>query len=129
MKITLNRILIFLTIVLAAGLMMQQCWQRKSDAEKWLYLFEDPARDYAGRVLGPDRGTGLLPPEPLKETIVDVHEQEGYVVYSTAMFSETGVPTLHLAFSPEGPPPIPEDKPGSTWIPVRDAWYRLRPAP
>jgi hypothetical protein len=129
MRITLKRFLIFLTIMLVVGLMMQQCWQRKSDAEKWLYLFEDPARDYAGRVLGPDRGTGLPPPEPLKETIVEVDEEGGYVMYSSAMFSETGEPTLHMAFSPEGTPPIPEDRPDSIWVPVRDAWYQLRPAP
>lgn len=129
MKITLNRALMFLTIMLVAAVLMQQCWQRKPDAEKWLYLFEDPAREYAGRVLGPDRGTGLLPPEPLKETQVDVHEQEGYVVFSSAMFSETREPTLHLAFSPEGPPPAPKDKLGVAWVSVRDAWYQLRPAP
>lgn len=128
MKITLNRFLIFLSIILLAGLAMQQCWQRKSDAEKWLYLFEQPAREYAGRVLGPDRGTGLPPPESLSDMDVDVHPEDGYVVYSSDMFKSTGKPVLHMAFALGGPPPVPEDHPG-TWARVQDTWYWLRPAP
>lgn len=129
MKITLNRVLIFLSIVLLAGLMMQQCWQRRSDAEKWLYLFEEPAREYAGRVLGPDRGTGLPPPESLSDMAVDVRAEEGYVVYSSDMFTGAGKPMLHMAFATAGPPPDPPDQPGSGWVRVRDSWYWLRPAP
>jgi len=129
MKITLNRFLIFLTLVLLVALMLQQCWQRKSDAEKWLYLFDQPAREYAGRVLGPDRGTGLRPPEALSEMAVDVHAAEGYVVFASDMFSADGEPPLRMAFSPHGLPPAPDDAPAMGWAPVRDAWYRLRPAP
>lgn len=129
MKITLGRFLVFLALVAMIALGLQQCWQSKSNAEKWLYLFEEAAREHAGRVLGPDRGTGLQPPEALSEMQVDVHAPEGYVVFSSAMFSQTGDYSLHLAFSPEGPPPSPADKPALRWVPVRDAWYQLRPAP
>lgn len=129
MKITLNRFLIFLALILMVGLLMQQCWQRRSDAEKWLYLFDEPARDYAGRVLGPDRGTGLAPPEPLSGMEVQVHEGEGYVVFSSAMFSGDGGPVLDMAFAPGGPPPRPANNPGLDWVRVRGAWYQLRPAP
>lgn len=128
MKITLNRFLIFLSVILLIGLGMQQCWQRRPDAEKWLYLFDEPARDYAGRVLGPDRGTGLEPPEPLSDMEVTVHEREGYVVFVSNMFPTDGGPGLHMAFSPSGPPPAPEDMPGLDWVRVRDGWYQLRPA-
>lgn len=129
MKITLNRFLAFLTLVLVAGLVLQQCWQRKADAEKWLYLFDDPARAYAGRVLGPDRGSGLEPPESLSDIEVAVHGREGYVVFSSDMFVAGGRPVLHMAFAPGGAPSAPADKPGSGWVHVRDAWYQLRPAP
>lgn len=125
MRITLNRLLVFLSIVLVAGLSMHQCWQRKSDAEKWLYLFEQPAREYAGRVLGPDRGTGLQPPEALSDMAVNVHAEAGYVVYTSEMFAGAGKPALLMAFAPGGPPP---DQSGE-WVFVRDGWYRLRPAP
>ena len=128
MKITLNRVLIFLSLVVFVGLMLQQCWQRKPDAEKWLYLFDEPALEYAGRVLGPDRGTGLPPPEPLSDMDVKVHAEEGYVVFSSSMFSATGDAVLHMAFSPAGPPPGPEDR-AFGWIRVGDGWYQLRPAP
>lgn len=128
MQITLNRFLIFVSIVLVAALAMQQCWQRKSDAEKWLYIFGEPAREYAGRVLGPDRGTGLPPPDSLSKLDIDVHAEEGYVVYSSDMFAGAGTPLLHMAFAPGGPPPAPADRPGH-WARVRDSWYRLQPAP
>lgn len=129
MKITLNRFLAFLTVVLLVAVALQQCWQRKSDAEKWLYLFEEPARQYAGRVLGPERDTGAQPPEPLAQTKVEVHEKEGYVVFSSAMFSGDGGPLLHMAFATEGRPPAPADKPGWAWVRVRDGWYQLLPKP
>lgn len=129
MKITLNRFLMFLSIVLVAGLALQQCWQRKADAEKWLYLFDDPAREYAARVLGPDRGTGLPPPEPLSDMEVRIHEDDGYVAFSSAMFSRSDKPSLHMAFAPQGPPPDPGDRPGFGWVPVRDGWYQLQPVP
>jgi len=125
MRITLNRLLVFLSIVLAAGLTMHQCWQRKSDAEKWLYLFEQPAREYAGRVLGPDRGTGLQPPEALSDMAVDVHAEAGYVVYTSEMFTGAGKPALHMAFVPGGSPPNHYGE----WVFVRDGWYRLQSAP
>jgi hypothetical protein len=129
MKITLNRFLIFVSVILLAGLSLQQCWQRKPDAEKWLYLFDEPARDYAGRVLGPDRGTGLELPEALSDMTVRVNEQEGYVVFSSTMFSgEDGKP-MDMAFAVGGPPPRPEDRPGFDWVHVRESWYLLRPAP
>lgn len=129
MKITLNRVLIFLSLVLGAGLMLQQCWQGRSDAEKWLYLFDDQARVYAGRVLGPDRGTGLAPPEALAGMTVRVHEEEGYVEFSSTMFAGDGGPSLDLAFAPAGAPPGPANRPGFTWVRVRDGWYRLQPVP
>lgn len=129
MKITLGRFLVFLALVATVALGLQQCWQRKSDAEKWLYLFEEPAREYAARVLGPDRGRDLPPPEGLSEMEVEVNAPAGYVVFSSAMFSETGDSSLHLAFSPQGAPPDPDDKPALGWTPVRDAWYQLRPVP
>lgn len=128
-KITLTRFLVFLSVILMVALTLQQCWQRKSDAEKWLYLFERPAREYAGRVLGPDRDTGLQPPEPLKQMMVEVHGKEGYVVFTSAMFSANGRPLLHMAFATDGPPPDPGDKPDLHWVPVRDSWYQLRAAP
>jgi len=128
LKITRNRFLLFLTLILAAYLSLQQCWQRKPDAEKWLYLFDEPARVYAGRVLGPERGTGLQPSEPLSDMEVRVHEREGFVVFSSDMFTGRGGPVLHMAFSPDGPPQAPDDHPGFAWVRVRDAWYQLRPA-
>lgn len=129
MKITLNRFLIFLSIVFMAGLMLQQCWQRKADAEKWLYLFDEPAREYAGRVLGADRGTGLLPPEPLSDMEIRIYEDQGYVEFSSSVFSRSDEPPLHMAFAPQGPPPEPAEKPGLGWVPVRDGWYQLQPVP
>ena len=53
MKMTVNRMLIFLSFMVMIGLIMQQCWQSKSASEKWLYFFGESARDYAGHVLGP----------------------------------------------------------------------------
>lgn len=129
MKITLNRFLIFLVLIVLIGLALQQCWQRRPDAEKWLYLFDEPARAYAGRVLGPDRGTGLEPPEPLSDMEVRIHEREGYVVFTSTMFSGDNGPPLHMAFAPDGRPPAPDDMPGLDWVRVRDGWYQLRPAP
>lgn len=129
MKITLNRFLIFVTLILLIGVMMQQCWQRRPDAEKWLYMFDEPARDYAARVLGPDRGTGLAPPEVLSDMEVQVHEREGYVVFTSNMFARDGGSVLHMAFAPQGRPAVPEDAAGMGWARVRDGWYQLRPAP
>lgn len=129
MKITLNRVLLFLTLVLLAGLVLQQCWQRRTEAQKWLYLFEEPARDYAGRVLGPERGTGLEPPDSLSEMSVSVDHADRYVLFSSDMFSPDDGAMLHMAFAPDGPPPAPEDSPGHHWVRVRDGWYQLRPAP
>jgi len=127
LRITLHRFLLFIAFVALIAVSLQQCWQRKSDAEKWLYLFEEPARDYAGRVLGPDRGTGLAPPEALSAMLVDIDAARGYVVFASDMFAEDGVFSLRMAFSPGGPPPDPEDKPAMGWQRVRDAWYQLRP--
>ncbi|MBS1270157.1 MAG: hypothetical protein MAG794_01112 [Gammaproteobacteria bacterium] len=129
MKITLNRFMLFVTAVLLVGLTLQQCWQRKPEAEKWLYLFEEPARVYAGRVLGPDRGTGLLPPEALSDMEVHVYARKGYVEFASTMFSPAGEPSLRMAFAPDSSPPDPVDQPGFAWTSVHDGWYQLRPAP
>lgn len=67
----------------------------------------------------------MLVPEPLSQTMVEVHEKESYVVFSSAMFSGDGKPSLQMAFATSGPPPDPEDKPGWGWVRVRDTWYQL----
>jgi hypothetical protein len=61
--------------------------------------------------------------------MVEVHEQEGYVVFSSAMFSKDGKPSLHMAFATKRRPPDPKDKPGFGWVRIRDNWYQLRRVP
>ncbi len=115
-----NRLLLFLTVLIAVFLTLQTCWQRKPASDKWLYLHEDAARDYAGLVLGDGRGTDVPVPEQLAGTAITVHE-----TYVT--FSPRAGPPLVLAFSPDARPPAPQDPvlAGQHWIPLRDGWYRL----
>ena len=113
---TLKRVLIFLSLMLMVGLMLQQCWQSKTTSEKWLYFFEDVARDYAGEVLGPGRGTDLPIPEELSGTLIEVYE-------SFVTFSPEQDPSLVLAFSPGGEPA--ENDATRSWSPLGDGWYVL----
>ena len=68
LRMTANRLALFVSLILVMGVLLQQCWQRFSPAEKWLYFFEDPARHYAGQVLGPGRGSAVAIPESLAKT-------------------------------------------------------------
>ena len=117
LKMTLKRVLIFLSVILLAGLGMRQCWQSKTDSEKWLYLFGDVAREYAGEVLGPGRGTHVPIPEQLQASEISVHE-------NFVTFSPTQSPGLTLAFSPDGVPAA--DPSGYPWTSIGNAWYVLR---
>ncbi len=119
-EIKRNRLLLFLTALIAVFLLLQNCWQSKSASDKWLYLFEDSARDYAGQVLGVGRGTNVPIPERLAGTAITVYD-----TYVT--FSPKSGPPLVLAFSPDAKPPAPDDPvhAGQDWIPLGDAWYRL----
>ena len=47
MKMTVSRILLFASFVAVAGLGLRTYWGSYSPAEKWLYVFEQPAREYA----------------------------------------------------------------------------------
>jgi len=116
---TLKRVLIFLSVVLLAGLVLHQCWQGKSQAERWFFYFERMARDYAGRVLGPERGTSVPVPKELAGNVVEVHEH--YVT-----FSPKQDPGLVLAFAPEGKPPVSRD--GRDWTALGNGWYQQQPA-
>lgn len=118
MKMTGKRVLFVLSIILLIGLMLQQCWQSRSPAEKWLYFFDDAARDYAGIVLGAGKGTSVPMPEDLSRTNVVVHDRH-------VTFSPMQDPALVLSFSPEGPPPADELQ-GRSWQPVGDGWYVLK---
>ena len=116
MKMTLKRVLIFLSLVLMAGLMLQQCWQSRTASEKWLYFFEGAARDFAGEVLGPGRGTDVPIPEELSNNYIEVYE--GFVT-----FSPRQDPTLVMAFSPGGEPA--EENTTRSWASIGDGWYVL----
>ena len=116
MKMTLKRVLIFLSLVLMAGLMLQQCWQSRTASEKWLYFFEAAARDFAGEVLGPGRGTDVPIPEELSNNYIEVYE--GFVT-----FSPRQDPTLVMAFSPGGEPA--EENTTRSWASIGDGWYVL----
>lgn len=116
MKMTLKRVLIFLSLVLMVGLMLQQCWQSKTASEKWLYFFEDVARDYAGEVLGPGRGADVPIPDELSSTSIEVYE-------NFVTFSPMQDPDLVLAFSPGGEPS--EDGTTRSWSSLGDGWYVL----
>ena len=116
MKMTLKRVLVFLSLVLMVGLMLQQCWQSKTASEKWLYFFEDVARDYAGEVLGPGRGTDVPIPDELSSTSIEVYEN--FVTFSPMQDAD-----LVLAFSPGGEPS--EGGETRSWSSLGDGWYVL----
>lgn len=116
MKMTVKRALVFLSFVFMAGLMLQQCWQSKSASEKWLYFFGDVARDYAGNVLGPGRGTDIPVPDELSGATIEVYE-------NFVMFSPKQDVRLVLAFLPEGEPV--NDDATKSWSPLGDGWYVL----
>lgn len=116
LKMTLKRVLIFLSVILLVGLSMRQCWQSKTDSEKWLYLFGNVARDYAGEILGPGRGTLVPVPEQLLESEISVYED-------FVTFSPSQTLGLTLAFSPEGVPTA--DPSGYPWMSIGNAWYVL----
>jgi hypothetical protein len=118
MKITAKRVLFFLLFISMIGMLMYQNWQSKPDSEKWLYLFGSGARDYAGKVLGPGRGTDVPVPAELSESAVIVYDS--YVTFS----SKQGT-VLTLAFSPAGAPPG-EGPGGRPWSAVGDGWYLLK---
>ena len=117
MKMTGKRVLFVLTFILVIGLMLQQCWQSRSPAEKWLYFFKDAGRDYAGLALGAGRGMNVPVPDALSGSNVVAHD--GHVT-----FSPRQDPGLLLSFSPGGPPPA-EDAQDRKWRPVGDGWYVL----
>jgi len=115
--INARRLLIFVSIILLIGLLLQQYWASKSPEEKWLYIFQYPARDYASKVLGSARGTHVPLPEELSGNEVEI--QERYVV-----FAPKQTPQLKLAFAPTGKPPAPGN--AQDWFPLEDGWYVLR---
>ena len=117
LRITNKRLILFASFMLLAVIMLQQCWQSYSPAEKWLYFFEEPARIYAGQVLGPGRGTEVQVPEALANTNIEV--MSDHVVYTPR-----AEPPVTLAFSPAGRPP---DRDGVLWTPLRNGWYVLGP--
>jgi len=115
--INARRLLIFVSIILLIGLVLQQYWASKSPEEKWLYIFQYPARDYASKVLGPARGSHVPLPEELSGNVVEV--RESYVV-----FAPKQSPQLKMAFAPIGKPPAPDS--AQDWFPLEDGWYVLR---
>lgn len=123
-QMTSHRMLIFFSVLIVAFVTLQQCWQRKSPSEKWLYVNEHAARDYAGQVLGPGRSARVPMPERLAGSIVTIHD-------SFVTFSPKQDPDLVLAFSPDAEPPVPVAMitSGEHWAPLRDGWYVLRHAP
>jgi hypothetical protein len=120
MTFTMNarRLLIFISIVVVIGLALQQLWARKAPTEKWLYLNDYPARQYANKVLGPARGTDVPLPEELSSHTVEVHDK--YVVFTTTRLS----PPLTMAFAPVEKPPPPDRV--SDWAMLGDGWYVLK---
>ena len=115
-----NRLLIFVTVLVAIFLALHNCWQSKPPSEKWLYMNEAAARDYAGQVLGPGRGAKVPIPESLTHTVIKTYD-----TYVT--FSPNNNPRLMLAFSPDAKPPAPIDPAsvGKDWLPLGDSWYQL----
>ena len=118
LRITNKRLILFASLLFFVVIMLQQCWQRYSPAEKWLYFFEEPARIYAGQVLGPGRGTEVPMPEALAKTEIEVLDDH-------VVFKPRNDPPVTLAFAPSGRPP---DRDGVNWTPLRDGWYVLGPA-
>jgi hypothetical protein len=117
LRISSKRLILFFSFLLLVVIMLQQCWQRYSPAEKWLYFFEEPARIYAGQVLGPDRGTEVKVPEALANTNIEVRDDH-------VVFTPRNDPPVSLAFAPAGRPP---DHGGMAWSSLRDGWYVLGP--
>ncbi len=111
MRMTLTRVLFFLTFILMLGLLLQQCWQSKTPSEKWLYFFGESARDYAGTVLGQGRGTDVPVPEELSHTSIEIFDS--FVTF------KPNTPGLVLAFSPGVPPPAES----GSWFAIGDGWY------
>jgi hypothetical protein len=119
-SINARRLLIFASIVILIGLLVQQNWASKTPDEKWLYLFKYSAQQYANKVLGTARGTHVPVPEELSGNNVEI--QERYVVYSPKQS-----PDLVLAFAPVVKPPARD---GKDWRSLGDSWYMLQaPAP
>jgi len=123
-KMSGNRILIFITTLVVLFFALHNCWQSKSPGEKWLYIYEAVARNYAGNVLGPGRGAKVPVPEPLAGNSVTTHED-------FVTFASNSIPGLVLAFAPNGKPPAPMDSgyAGRDWLPMRDSWYVLSTNP
>jgi len=117
-KITIKRVLFFLIFISMIWFIMHQYWQSKPASEKWLYLFGNVARDYAGNVLGPGRGTNI--PVPAKLSGSEIVLQDGFVT-----FSPRREPGLNLAFSPAGVPPGAGPA-GRSWSALGDGWYLLK---
>jgi len=117
-KITLKRVLFFLIFISMIWFIMHQYWQSKPSSEKWLYLFGNVARDYAGNVLGPGRGTNVPVPEKLSGS--EIVLQDSFVT-----FSPRQEPGLNLAFSPDGVPPGVGPA-GQFWSALGDGWYLLK---
>ena len=99
-SINARRLLIFSSIVIIIGVLVQQNWASKTPDEKWLYLFKYPAQQYANKVLGPAQGSHLPVPEELSGNKVEI--QERFVV-----FAPKQSPDLVLAFAP-----FPESREG-----------------
>ncbi len=115
-SINARRLLIFVSIVIMIGVLVQQNWASKTPDEKWLYLFKYPAQQYANKVLGPGQGSHVPVPEELSGNNVEV--QERYVV-----FAPKQPPDLVLAFAPVEKPPARD---GKDWRSLGDSWYMLQ---
>lgn len=107
------RVLFFLSFVLMAGLLLQQCWQSRTASEKWLYFFGEQARGYADNVLGPGRGTDIPVPDELSGSDIKIFD-------SFVTFSPKQDASLILAFSPGGPP---AGEVVGSWFAIGDGWY------
>ncbi len=115
-----NRVLIFITVLAVAFFALHNCWQSKPASEKWLYMNDGAARDYAGQVLGPGRGAKVPIPETLTHSVIEAYDT--YVTFAPKSDSH-----LVLAFSPNAKPPAPKDpaSAGKDWLPLGDSWYQL----
>ncbi len=120
MRMSISRLVIFAAVVVAAFFVLKQCWEAYPPEEKWLYMYEDDAREYAGRVLGPQRGRTVPLPDSLAGNIVTIGED--YVV-----FSPRQNPDLVLAFAPRGRPPDDAGHGKGRWLVLRDGWYLFAP--